>query len=94
MSQLRKGWPFTWCFRRWRSDSSWAAVPAVVAHRAASGTIWLLRLSDRKHDVLRFLTNPDVPFTNNRPERDGRMMKLEQKISDCFRSARRPTISP
>jgi len=54
----------------------------------------LLRLSDRKHDVLRFLTNPDVPFTNNRPERDGRMMKLEQKISDCFRSARRPTISP
>lgn len=46
----------------------------------------LLRLSSRKDDVLRFLTNPDVPFTNNQAERDGRMMKLRQKISGGFRS--------
>jgi transposase len=46
----------------------------------------LLRLSERKLDVLRFLTNPDVPFTNNQAERDARMMKLRQKISGCFRS--------
>jgi transposase len=46
----------------------------------------LLRLSSRKQDVLRFLTNPDVPFTNNQAERDGRMMKLRQKISGGFRS--------
>ena len=46
----------------------------------------LLRLSTRKADVLRFLTNPIVPFTNNLAERDGRMMKLRQKISGGFRS--------
>ena len=47
----------------------------------------LLRLSTQKQDVLRFLTNPSVPFTNNLAERDGRMMKLRQKISGGFRSA-------
>jgi transposase len=46
----------------------------------------LLRLSTRKQDVLRFLTDPLVPFTNNLAERDGRMMKLRQKISGGFRS--------
>jgi len=46
----------------------------------------LLRLSTRKSDVLRFLTDPSVPFTNNLAERDGRMMKLRQKISGGFRS--------
>jgi transposase len=47
----------------------------------------LLRLSAREPDVLRFLTDPLVPFTNNLAERDGRMMKLRQKISGGFRSA-------
>src|SRR5271165_3096688 len=46
----------------------------------------LLRLSTRKPDVLRFLSDPAVPFTNNQAERDGRMMKLRQKISGGFRS--------
>jgi transposase len=46
----------------------------------------LLRLSTRKPDVLRFLADPLVPFTNNLAERDGRMMKLRQKISGGFRS--------
>jgi transposase len=46
----------------------------------------LRRLSSRKEDVLRFLTDPRVPFTNNQSERDGRMMKLRQKISGGFRS--------
>jgi transposase len=46
----------------------------------------LLRLSGRKPDVLRFLTDSGVPFTNNLAEQDGRMMKLRQKISGGFRS--------
>jgi transposase len=46
----------------------------------------LLRLSTRKQDVLRFLTDPQVPFSNNLAEREGRMMKLRQKISGGFRS--------
>jgi transposase len=46
----------------------------------------LLRLSTRRLDVLRFLTDPSVPFTNNLAEQDGRMMKLRQKISGGFRS--------
>jgi transposase len=49
------------------------------------GHNFLLRLSTRKPDVLRFLTDPAVPFTNNLAEQDGRMMKLRQKISGGFR---------
>jgi Transposase IS66 family len=46
----------------------------------------LLRLDGRKHDVLRFLSDPTVPFTNTVAERDARMMKTRQKISGGFRS--------
>jgi transposase len=46
----------------------------------------LLRFQNFRGDVLRFLTEPNVPFTNNQAERDLRMMKCLQKISGGFRS--------
>lgn len=46
----------------------------------------LERLRDFEDDVLRFMENEHVPFTNNQGENDIRMTKLHQKISGCFRS--------
>lgn len=44
------------------------------------------RLIDYENDVLRFMENETVPFTNNQGENDIRMTKVQQKISGCFRS--------
>lgn len=45
----------------------------------------LNRLSDGIEYVLRFLHEPSVPFTNNLAEQDLRMIKVQQKVSGCFR---------
>jgi transposase len=46
----------------------------------------LERLQLFEQDVLKFMSNPIVPFTNNQGENDIRMTKAHQKISGCFRS--------
>jgi transposase len=46
----------------------------------------LRRLDGYREDILRFMYNSIVPFTNNLAERDVRMMKVQQKISGTFRS--------
>jgi transposase len=53
------------------------------------------RLRDYRDDVWRFMTQPNVPSTNNLAEQTVRMPKVKQKVSGCFARCqeRKPTAS-
>jgi transposase len=55
------------------------------ARRSPAGRL-LERLDGHRDEVLGFLDDLRVPFTNNQAERDLRMVKLQQKISGCWRT--------
>ena len=52
-----------------------------------AGDNLLIRLHRFKDDVLRFLIDFEVPFTNNLAEQALRMMKVKMKISGGFRTS-------
>ena len=63
-----------------RRDSARGRSPKRVGHTL------LQRLRDHRTQVLRFMSDFAVPFTNNQAEQDIRMMKVKMKISGGFRT--------
>jgi transposase len=60
--------------------------PTSTAKRSKAHNL-LLRLERDRTEVLRFAHDFSVPFSNNRAEQDIRMVKLQQKISGCWRTS-------
>lgn len=59
--------------------------PKVVTKQLSASSLHK-RLVKNKTEILRFMTDFSMPFDNNGSERDLRMLKLQQKISGCFRT--------
>ena len=54
--------------------------------KQSKATNLIARLRDFSDDVWRFMTRPNVPFTNNLAEQTVRMPKVKQKVSGCLRT--------
>jgi transposase/uncharacterized coiled-coil protein SlyX len=77
-------------YRRLLADGQAANPPPRAARRGrlrrSPAANLLARLDRHQVEVLRSLDDCRVPFDNNQAERDLRMVKLQQKISGCWRT--------
>jgi transposase len=77
-------------YRRLLGDGQAANPPPRTARRSrlrrSPAARLLARLDRYRDEVLRSLDDTRVPFDNNQAERDLRMVKLQQKISGCWRT--------
>jgi transposase len=74
-------------------DQAQARHPEATRHTKHRGRVkqtpafnLLRRMREHTNEVLRFVTDLRVPFTNNLGERAIRMPKVKQKVSGCFRT--------
>lgn len=72
--------------RRHQASSGATAKPGRGRIPQSEARKLVARLERRREEVLRFVTDFQVPFENNQAERDLRMVKLQQKIGGSFRS--------